>query len=457
MGLKVWLPLTQDLRNLGTENLPRFSYRNSISFKSDGKINEKAFRGGLGWHLTNDILDNKWTVSAWVKRNSAFASSNNIIFCKNTTNAGDSQIYLSIIDGTRLNLGINSTTYAFAVPYTFNLDTWYHIAATYDGTKASLYINGVLAETKAFSSTKTNALNIFINGRSTSNNGTTMGTIYDYSLNDFRLYDEALSPTEIKEISRGLVRHYKFDNTNIIDSSLNNINGTTTGTLTTSTDSGRYSNSLVFSGNQRIEADSLPSETKTISFWIKTNSVLDGKVAFVDKNSNFACGFYSNNLIVYCNNTDAGSTGSYVKLGKKYITNDWNHIVIIKTADKTFTTYINNQIAENKGTQCWIHNLDNLTFGCRYGTIVYQYYFNGQLSDFRAYATQLSEADILELYKMGAKIDSKNKFHTYEVVENQPITKITKQGQVKVLEVNENNKINFDETGDLNTFEIIEV
>ena len=39
-------------------------------------------------------------------------------------------------------------------------------------------------------------------------------------LNDFRIYDEALSPKQIKEISKGLVCHYKLDGSpsyNLID------------------------------------------------------------------------------------------------------------------------------------------------------------------------------------------------------------------------------------------------
>lgn len=647
MALKIWLPLTQDLRNLGTENLPPYSYSNSISFNSDGKISEKAFRGGCGWHLTNDILDNKWTVSVWAKRNSAFASSNNLIFCKNTSAANDSQIYLSIINGTTLNLGINSSTYAFQKSYTFNLDTWYHIVATYDGANASLYINGVLAGTMAFSSTKTNALNVFINCRSTNSGGTSIGSINDYSLNDFRLYDEALSPTEIKEISRGLVRHYKLDdlynsenknlfrdtymainysfvsnsstdwtkyfryyngstskhtivngedtillnvaqnmgiafqrkatdieldsnsyytvsceakttkvngqlcmgtsyyntsnawvwrggsnpknfnaintwqkfywtfkpdadiqyimycftmvgtsgstdtfsikncklekgkvatkwnfnpedkeynilgyNSNsIIDNSgINCNNGTITGTLTTSIDSGRYSNSLVFSGSQRIEADSLPSETKSISFWVKTtyNSASSSyKIIFVDKNTGLACGFFKSGFITYCGNA-AGGAGSTIVFEEKYVANQWNHVAIIKTGTNTRTVYINGQTVNNSTNNYWAASLDKIIFGCRYSS-AYQYYFTGQLSDFRAYATQLSEADILDLYQMGAKIDLKNKFHTYELVEDSSTIKINKKGQLQINELNETTGINFDSTKNLNANELIEI
>jgi hypothetical protein len=48
-------------------------------------------------------------------------------------------------------------------------------------------------------------------------------------MNDIRIYDEALSAKEIKEISKGLIAHYKFDgpkaNKNLLKGTNQGLNG----------------------------------------------------------------------------------------------------------------------------------------------------------------------------------------------------------------------------------------
>lgn len=461
MALKLWRPLTKDLSNYGTLNEGSIS-RNTMVFTDGGKVGNKYATGVLTQHFITDFLENTWSIAIWVKKTDSFASTNQVIFAKNGSNASSNcQIYFSIANGNKLNIGVNGSTSSISYSYTFSLDTWYHVAATYNGSLLCLYINGVQVSTKTVTTAKkANALNVVLNARSSNAAGTSYTATGGFQLNDFRFYDNAISSGEVREISRGLVCHYKLDNINIIDSSLNNINGTTTGTLTTSTDSGRYSNSLVFSGSQRIETDSLSSEVKTVSVWAKTTwaSVSSSNYQFIfhDTGAKLCMGFASAGLLTYVGSSNGG-VGSYVATSGKYLANQWNHIVVIITGDTTRQVYINGQLATNNANNYFSGDLNKLLIGCRHSGGVYRHYFKGQLSDFRAYATELSEADVLELYQVGAKIYKNGNFYTYEAVENQPITKITKQGQVKVLEVNENNKISFDETGDLNTFELIEI
>lgn len=130
--------------------------------------------------------------------------------CKNISESTHCQFYFSIINGKTLNLGINggsdtNTKYS----YTFNTDTWYHVAATYDGVNYSLYINGEMVKTgtrqvDAF----TDCNNLGIGCRSLNANGTSYTNGKTKYLNDVRIYNTALSPREIKEISKGLVCHY---------------------------------------------------------------------------------------------------------------------------------------------------------------------------------------------------------------------------------------------------------
>ena len=43
--------------------------------------------------------------------------------------------------------------------------------------------------------------------------------------------------------------------------------------------------------------------------------------------------------------------------------------------------------------------------------------YKGLISDFRVYATALSDDDVLALYNLGGSLDSNGTFHTYEYVE----------------------------------------
>lgn len=58
-------------------------------------------------------------------------------------------------------------------------------------------------------------------------------------------------------------------------------------------------------------------------------------------------------------------------------------------------------------------------------------------SDIRIYATVLDIDTIRQLYETGAKIDNQKRIHTYEFVEGQNKTKITKTGLVSCSELNE--------------------
>lgn len=213
MALQIWLPLNGDIHNQGLLNLNSLTpSQNTMTFNNAGKIG-KCGTGMLAWHLTEDILDNTWSVATWFKTSSSFDPYNNIIFCKNSTQSTDCQIYFSIINGTSLNIGVNGPSTSLNQSYTFAINTWYHIAATYDGTKVSLYINGVFQKSTNVTTAKPSGrLNIRINGRSTNaGNTSATGQLAGYSFNDFRLYDHALSAKEVAEIAKGLIIHYKLD------------------------------------------------------------------------------------------------------------------------------------------------------------------------------------------------------------------------------------------------------
>lgn len=209
MSLQVWLPLNGDLQNQGLQLLPNLSY-NTFTIQNDGKIG-KCYSGQGIYHLSQDFLNNKWSLCTWVK-SSQWSQYNDILLCKNTSSSDNCQFYFSIINGHILKLGINGGSSSVSFNYTFAIDTWYHVAATFDGSKYALYINGELKKTGIISNVlKTGMNNLGINCRSLNNNGTEQTGASEKKLNDVRIYDHALSDKEVEEIAKGLVLHYKLD------------------------------------------------------------------------------------------------------------------------------------------------------------------------------------------------------------------------------------------------------
>ena len=428
MSLKVWLPLNGDLQNQGLTLLPNTSV-NTFTYTS-GKIGQCA-TGRVAWHLNEEILGNTWSVAMWIKPGSLGAN-NNVLFCKNNTSSTDCHIYFSIISTTQLNLGVNGPSSSVtATGQTFTTDTWYHVAATYDGAIATIYLNGrELKHGTVTTACPTGRLNININGRSTNAaNTNTTGNI-TCSFNDFRLYDHCLSAAEVKEIAQGLVLHYKLDDiTNGIvqDSSGYNNNGTITGIPVISTDTVRYSHSLYLettNTNNHIDGGQLPSTIQTISFWHKNNSNVTSYVVFAEPSSGLMFGPAGNYAVVQ---VSTSSKTCYAITAPYYTNGDWNHIVVQKDGDN-YKLWTNGVLRGSSGSNYYRHTGSNLwLFKRNYNN---NYTTDSNISDFRAYTTLLSESDIKQLYEIGAKVDNKQNLHTYEFNENGS-NKLTKTGILK--------------------------
>ena len=205
-----------------------------------------------------------------------------------------------------------------------------------------------------------------------------------------------------------------------IDSSGYGYHGTRHGNLTTSYKSARHDICAVFDGTSAyIESDPLPLETKTISVWIKTSWVSSSsyQLAVHDKQTGLAIGWASAQLITYVGTSNGGSGSRIVITNTNYTANQWNHIVVVKTGATTRNVYVNGVLATPESTNYWGGDLMKLNIGVRHISGAYSAYFNGQLSDFRAYATELSAADVLALYNVGASVANTGSIISYQMKE----------------------------------------
>ena len=226
MGLKVWLPLDGDLRNLGSSNVEVTN--NGATVDDAGKIGKcYSFDGNDDYiRLNSSELYNIFTggtqqfsICFWVYHADTTRA---IIF-------GDYNLSGAINFNTELTTDHKARFYWAGAPdktfaSTFSVNTWTHLTLAYNGNKLLCYINGVKItdEWSGTLATKNKTSGVFYLGRDNRTGTTTLNG----KLNDFRIYDHCLSAAEVKEIAQGLVVHYKlngnlFGNPNLYTGSKN--------------------------------------------------------------------------------------------------------------------------------------------------------------------------------------------------------------------------------------------
>jgi hypothetical protein len=208
-----------------------------------------------------------------------------------------------------------------------------------------------------------------------------------------------------------------YNSTTEYDVSGNGYNGTKNGTIEYSSDSARYSVSTVFDGNSAsIQIPNLyemlgsnGSASYSISVWtyksqIGTKSyqtILGGGSGFEIEARNAA-----------------GTDPEYVlwswgKIAAPYEFNKWNHMVFTKQGSEV-KLYVNGVLA-NQGTSSTGIVNSNYFIGA-WNTATQQNY-EGQMSDFRLYATALSAEQVAELYNTAVSVANNGILMGYELVE----------------------------------------
>jgi len=172
---------------------------------SSGKIGACYQTDGTSQYLRTPVMSasGEFTFAIWFKA-LTYETNDRIVW-----GYGTNRVIIALQSSNRLQWYIqtvNGTVGYTSTVLTVNPTGWNHVALTYNGSTIKMYINGVqdsntgsltgLSAASAFNiGTSYNASNYFINAQ----------------FNDIRFYDNALSLTEIKELSRAKILHYTFD------------------------------------------------------------------------------------------------------------------------------------------------------------------------------------------------------------------------------------------------------
>ena len=219
MALRVWLPLNGNLNNQGLSNQGIIT---TTPAYTNGKIGQCLTTGGLKFTASQaeEIFnDNGFSYCCWiyipVDAGTAVVG-NNCFFGRNSNpriyslfqypNVDD--LHLSWIRYTNSEKTTTDTTVGGVWADFFKVRTWVHLAVTYKPGEVKIYKNGELFTTlnKTIDYTTYTGFNYETDIISSSS---------QRYLNDVRVYDECLSQKQIKEISKGLVAHYKLEASNI--------------------------------------------------------------------------------------------------------------------------------------------------------------------------------------------------------------------------------------------------
>lgn len=216
MSLKVWLPLNGNLYNQGCSNVTVTN--NGATVNANGKIGSCYHFGTASQYMNiskeaMNTFTTECSIAFWLKIkswNTSYATFfqaglgstawTHYIFGFLRNNA-NSTVCFTISNGS-------SASNASYLTSSLSLDTWYHVVLTYTTGKCTIYLNGTL-DHEYTTSIVPNFAGITTITLGKCNNGSSYQT--DCDINDFRIYDHYLSAAEIKEISQGLVLHYKLD------------------------------------------------------------------------------------------------------------------------------------------------------------------------------------------------------------------------------------------------------
>lgn len=256
MALQVWLPLNGNINQQGVSNITVTGSPNSWV---DGKLGKCArFSGNAANVIYNNTSDFNYTdnfsFALWIKPNYT-GSATQYAFTVGRADTGGYGYGLEIRDGYIIGRFGNGNVIANC-----SSSAWHHVAMTVKNMTRTLYIDGIQAAQNVAA-----ALPTYSDG-----NGMGIGCFHFSSniypcysdINDFRIYDHALSPREVAELAKGLVLHYPLNREGFGQDNLVPIAGLYTKEspwTTTKT----YTDGAAWIPNSAFEAT--PSKTYTIS------------------------------------------------------------------------------------------------------------------------------------------------------------------------------------------------
>lgn len=383
MALQVWLPLNENFNNRGLDNSVSVTATN-VTITSGGKTghcaqvtsSKKIAIGAKSYMSPNG--SNEMSISMWVN-----ATTFNYLIA-----FGSFELRMTA-SLAQFRTGNGTAAYTVNAQYnsTFSTNTWYHLCGTWSSKsgRVRLYVNGeMVAENN-------NVPSQYNNG------GSVMNLVYggDWTISDFRIYDNELTPKDAKEVYWGKILEITpqwVDKDRIMDASgfqfpLTPHNITTSGNLAQFNGSSSYIgfNSPNISGG-------------TVSMWVNIPAKPNAqRFLYYDPVSKMLIAFSTDGNIHL--GGDASTQPRYSTTGITW--KQLTHIVGVWNASrKPSAIYINGANPSTGKTTYWSTGGTDCAIGRRLNASTADY-LSGSVNEVKVFSSQLTAADVQELYAMG--------------------------------------------------------
>ncbi|MCQ2608768.1 MAG: LamG domain-containing protein [Bacteroidales bacterium] len=386
-------------------------------FVSGGKLSSYAYNiDGINQSFVfNEInkLDS-YTICFRFKYNSTRNVYNTLFWNRN-----DSDIHTDYIqfpgNSTRASIVCHGNTTAY---YYFDKDTWYDVIFIYNKSKGrAYYINGdcVVGNDRV-----EKCLFCSIGARSIEHTNYT-----PINIQDIRIYDHVLSQQEIKDYSKALVLHYPLNGSEL-GNTIKDVSGFGNDLFLQENSRGfKYINGGVMGMRYAdcedealrvyysTKTNPYPNDNTTISFWIKSNVLNNNAITLIRKFNNGSYINGTNGSIYAYVQTSQGNASSWISNSN---TSNWKHVAFTfeqKGAKVITKSYLNGVLSLTRTLDGVISTSEQLCEIVKNTNSRDTFSF----SDFRIYATALSESDIKALYNSPINFD-KTSMNAIELSEN---------------------------------------
>lgn len=397
--------------------------------------------------------EDQLTISVWVKfadltvaqgifaRGSMYTAENGYVYVLGNSITNGSRLYFRISDGTADN-----DLFVSAAAGSVVAGEWMHIVGIVDGTTAYLYKNGKFL----LSASRPTFTGIW-DGDSDGDRMTSIGSegdgdnrFFGGNIDDLRVYNRALSPSEVYrlyimgqatyqpslkyKLNQGLVGYWSFNNPDVnwatgavTDLSGNGNTGQINGMATTTAPiQGKVGQAFRFDGvNDYVSPGSGTSLDDiqlqggggmSVAFWIKPDEHVASKIIVKGQEANL-----NGHWLIHRTTQTNPARISFAKEGSTDMSSGWNNTLtagvwqhIVLTWDGTMLRngvngYKNGARlpeADRSGSDGATANSD-ANNDVRIGAAISDTYFGGNMDDVRIYNRILSDAEIKQLYLMG--------------------------------------------------------
>ncbi len=396
--------------------------RDSSEFGNDGEINgaDWSTAGKHGGALSFDDANEDWvtvadddsldvgeelTISAWVRPDEARAWQ--MLLTKESTNWFSYALYAEGAQSPEAYVSEAEPGYASTwAPSALPVDEWSHVAMTSDGTTLRLYVDGSQVASAQSDPAQDTAGALRIGGNSM------WGEYFDGLIDDVRVYDQALTATEIETDKTtavpeppgppelpGPVLALGFDDGSgsvARDSSEHGNDGDVNGADWST--NGKYGGALSFDDANEdwvtvADDDSLDvGEELTVSAWVRPDEARAWQMLLVKESASwFSYALYSEGAQspeTYISEAEPGYSSTWAPSALPV--DEWSHVAV--TSDgTTLRLYVDGSEVANAQSDPAQDTAGALRIG---GNSMWGEYFDGLIDDVRVYDQALTAAQI---------------------------------------------------------------